>query len=93
MRSRYAAFAVRDVAYLADTWHPSTRPRKIRDDPAREWTGLEVVATSGGGMLDADGTVEFFAHHRTPGAGDDVLHEVSTFSRVDGRWVYVGRLD
>jgi uncharacterized protein YchJ len=47
-------------------------------------------------MLDSEGTVEFEARH-TGGSGDDpstdrIVHEVSTFSRVDGRWVYVGRL-
>lgn len=97
MRSRYSAFAVGDMAYLARSWHPDTRPRKIHDDPARQWTGLTILATSKGGMLDQEGTVEFEAHHTggrddDPGA-DHVVHEVSTFARVDGRWVYVGRID
>ncbi len=96
MRSRYSAFAVGDLAYLARSWHPDTRPRNIHDDPARRWTGLTVLATSGGGMLDQEGTVEFEAHH-TGGSDDDpaadhVVHERSTFSRVDGRWVYVDRV-
>ena len=95
MRSRYSAFAVGDVAYLAHSWHPDTRPRRIHDDPSRRWTGLDVLATSGGGMLDREGTVEFEAHH-TGGTSDDdpsadhVVHEISTFARHDGRWVYVG---
>ena len=92
MRSRYSAFALGDLAYLARSWHPDTRPRKIHDDPARTWTGLDVVATSKGGMLDQEGTVEFHAHH-TDDEGDHTLHEVSTFTRIDGAWVYVGRLD
>jgi SEC-C motif-containing protein len=96
MRSRYSAFAVGDLAYLARSWHPDTRPRKIHDDPARSWTGLTVLATSGGGMLDQEGTVEFEAHHtggNDDGPGTDhVVHERSTFARFDGRWVYVGRL-
>lgn len=89
MRSRYTAFAVGDVDHLARTWHPDTRPRRIHLDPARTWTGLDVVATSAGGLLDQDGVVEFRAHHRDAD-GDDVLHEVSTFTRHAGRWVYVG---
>lgn len=97
MRSRYSAFAVGDHAYLARSWHPDTRPRTIRDDPARRWTGLTILATSGGGMLDQDGIVEFEAHHTggsdDPPGVDHVVHERSTFTRVDGRWVYVGRLD
>ena len=92
MRSRYSAFALGDAAYLARSWHPDTRPGKIRDHPARTWTGLEIVGSSGGGMLDQDGTVEFRAHHRDPD-GDHVLHEHSTFTRFDGTWVYLGRCD
>ena len=91
MRSRYSAFALGDHEHLARSWHPSTRPAHIRDDPGRTWTGLDVLATSAGGLLDQDGTVEFQAHHSDV-HGDHVLHEVSTFPRLDGTWVYVGRL-
>ncbi|MCU1369015.1 MAG: hypothetical protein JWO77_209 [Ilumatobacteraceae bacterium] len=95
MRSRYTAFAMGDVAYLGYSWDPDTRPRQIHDDPDRRWTGLTIVATSAGGLLDQEGTVEFEARH--DGGGDDepgehVVHEVSTFRRLDGRWVYVGRV-
>lgn len=91
MRSRYSAFAVGDVEYLARTWDPSTRPRTIHIDPDRTWTGLEIVATEAGGLLDQTGTVEFHAHHRD-GDGDHILHEVSTFARADHAWVYVNGL-
>jgi SEC-C motif-containing protein len=97
MRSRYSAFAVGDLAYLERSWHPDTRPRTIHDDPARRWTGLTILATERGGALDQEGIVAFEAHH-TGGTDDDptgdhIVHERSTFSRVDGRWVYVGRVD
>jgi SEC-C motif-containing protein len=88
MRSRYSAFAVGDAGYLLDTWHPSTRPRSLDLDPGVRWTGLEVVASSGGSMLEAEGTMEFVARYvvdRTPGA----QHERSRFLRVDGRWHYL----
>lgn len=88
MRSRYSAFAWGDVEHLARTWHPSHRPRTIHLDPDRTWVRLEVLATTGGGLLDDRGTVEFRAHHRD-GGGDHALHEVSEFTRVDGAWVYV----
>lgn len=90
MRSRYTAFATGDVDHLARTWDPSTRPRTIHLDPDRTWTGLEVLATSGGGLLDTEGVVEFAAHH-SDSHGEHVLHEVSTFTRHDGRWVYLAR--
>ena len=89
MRSRYSAFAIGDLDYLARSWHPDTRPRTIHDDPTRAWTGLEILATTRGGLLDQEGTVTFDAHHRDP-HGDHVLHEASTFGRVDRMWVYVG---
>jgi SEC-C motif-containing protein len=84
MRSRYSAFAVGDADYLLATWHPGTRPRRLRLDPAVRWTGLEVVATAGGGLLTAEGTVEFRAHST---AGSQ--HERSRFVREDGRWFYL----
>ncbi len=92
MRSRFAAFARQDAAYLLDTWHPSTRPRRVRFDPTRRWVRLEVLETEAGGMLDSEGTVSFIAHHQR---GDKVgeLHEVSLFVRDDGRWRYLGPVD
>ena len=84
MRSRYSAFAVGDPAYLLATWHPRTRPRSLELDPAVRWTGLDIVATSGGSMLDTEGTVEFRAH-RVGG----VQSERSRFLRENGRWLYL----
>ncbi len=85
MRSRYAAFVVEDAGYLRDTWHPSTRPRRVELDPGERWTGLEVLGATGGGLFDAAGTVAFRAHHR-----GGVVAEDSAFARVDGRWCYLG---
>jgi SEC-C motif-containing protein len=89
MRSRYSAFVVADAAYLLATWHPTTRPADVGLDPAQRWTGLEVLATTGGGFLDAEGTVEFRASSVGPG-GPAVLHEDSLFTRDAGRWAYLG---
>lgn len=88
MRSRYSAFAVGDPAYLLATWHPDTRPARLDLDPGTRWTGLEVLATSAGRLLDAEGTVEFVARYvrdREPGT----QHERSRFTRVAGRWTYL----
>jgi SEC-C motif-containing protein len=89
MRSRYAAFAVGDEAYLLQTWHPDTRPHRLRLDPEDRWTRLEIVGGSGGGLLEPTGTIEFRAHRSHRGRAD-VLHENSRFVRHDGRWSYVG---
>ena len=67
MRSRYSAFAVGDAAYLLATWHPSTRPGSLDLDDDVRWTGLDVLGTTGGSLLGAEGTVEFRAHHLVAG--------------------------
>lgn len=97
MRSRYTAFALGDMDHLQKTWHPSTRPIALRDDPATRWTGLEIVDSTGGSLFDPEGTVTFRAHfrHLDPGGrpGDDeVLHERSRFVREGGQWFYVAPL-
>ena len=88
MRSRYSAFAVGDPAYLLATWHPRTRPRDLDLDPGVRWTGLDVLATTGGSLLAAEGTVEFRAHWRA-GGQVGAQHEDSRFTRVDGAWRYL----
>ena len=93
VRSRYSAFAVGDAAHQQATWDPATRPRSLELDPAVRWTGLEVLATTGGGLFDTEGTVTFRAHSRAGGEehvqAEDTHHERSRFRRLDGRWVYV----
>jgi SEC-C motif domain protein len=88
MRSRYSAFATGDVEYLLTSWHPDTRPEKLTLDPAQRWVRLEIVGTTGGGLLHKEGTVEFRAHYRHS-SHTGVLHERSRFTRVDGQWRYV----
>jgi SEC-C motif-containing protein len=88
MRSRFSAFAVEDTAYLLRTWHPDTRPRKLALDPGQEWTRLEILARTGGGLLHNEGTVEFRAHYRHHGR-DAFMEENSRFRREDGQWVYL----
>lgn len=88
MRSRYSAYAVGDVAYLLRTWHPGTRPQELTLEPGVRWYRLDILATSRGGMLDTDGTVEFRAHYRAPDGARE-QHEVSRFVRDSGAWVYV----
>ncbi|WP_432105613.1 YchJ family protein [Streptomyces sp. bgisy091] len=87
MRSRYAAFAVRDAGYLLRTWHPSTRPAVLDLDPQTRWVRLEILATTEGTTFHTTGTVTFRAHW-TDGDGPGSLHEKSRFVRHEGAWVY-----
>jgi SEC-C motif-containing protein len=88
MRSRYSAFALGDAEYLLATWHPTTRPRTLDLDPDVRWTGLDVLATTGGTLLTSAGTVEFRAHY-IAGKRAGSQHENSRFVREDGRWHYL----
>ena len=88
MRSRYSAFALGELAYVLESWHPGTRPDRVDPDPGLRWVGLEVVATEGGGPGERRGAVEFRARW-TRGAGSGVLAERSRFVRQSGRWWYV----
>jgi SEC-C motif-containing protein len=88
MRSRYSAFVVGDVDHLLTTWHPTTRPRVLDLDDRVRWIGLDVLATTGGALLAAEGTVEFRAHYVRDGAAG-TQHENSRFVREDGSWRYL----
>jgi SEC-C motif-containing protein len=88
MRSRYSAFALGDTVYLLTTWHPTTRPRTLDLDHDVRWTGLDVLATTGGSLLSGEGTVEFRAHY-VRGGGAGFQHENSRFVREGGRWRYL----
>jgi SEC-C motif-containing protein len=84
MRSRYSAFTVGDAAYLLRTWHPSTRPRSLDLDDTR-WVRLEVLETTGGSALQAEGTVRFRAYYK-----GGQMEENSRFVVDKGAWLYVG---
>lgn len=96
MRSRYSAFALGLVAYLLDSWHPSTRPESLELDSEVEWRRLLVETTERGGPFDREGFVVFTAIGRTP-EGRFEQRERSRFLRDrDGlaatapeRWRYV----
>ena len=89
MRARYSAFALSKTDYLLDTWHPSTRPRSLALDPTIRWTGLEILTSTGGSLLEKSGTVEFRARYRR-GPHGGAQTERSRFVRVGSRWRYVG---
>ncbi|MGW2840864.1 YchJ family protein [Streptomyces sp. NPDC001493] len=87
MRSRYAAFVVRDAGYLLRTWHPATRPPAVEFDPGTRWERLEILDTTEGSAFHTTGTVTFRAHW-TEGGRPGSMHERSTFVRHEGGWVY-----
>lgn len=92
MRARYSAYVTHHEGFLLVTWLPQTRPARITFDPDLRWTGLDVLATTGGTAFDRDGTVEFVAHYEVRRKGrwqPGELHELSRFVTDDARWLYV----
>ncbi len=85
MRSRFAAFALKEAAYVRATWHLSTRPATMEFARDQEWQSLQVGASSETGD---SATVEFVARSRVGGTSH-VLHETSRFVRERGQWFYV----
>jgi SEC-C motif-containing protein len=87
MRSRYAAYALDDDAYLRATWHSSSRPEALAEERQQrvKWIGLEVRRHLQSGD---EATVEFVARYKSGGRAQR-LHEVSRFLREDGRWYYL----
>jgi SEC-C motif-containing protein len=89
MRSRYTAYVLDDSAYLLRSWHPDTRPATLAGDPGLRWTGLDVLESTGGGLFDTEGLVEFRARYVEDGRAGE-MRERSRFVRHDGAWVYWG---
>lgn len=86
MRARFCAYVLANEAFLLATWHPDTRPDSVLFPDDVQWESLVVIDASGG-ALDTVGTVEFKARFRR----NDVpleLHELSSFDRIDGKWLY-----
>ncbi len=85
MRSRYAAFALGNAAYLLATWHPTTRPHQLAFTPGQQWLLLRILNAN---SEVAAVTVEFTARSRI-GSTIHTLHEISNFVQDGGRWFYV----
>lgn len=86
MRSRYSAYVLGRMDYVADTWHPSTRPSDLRNDSSTRWLGLKVLAQQQ--HTDDLAEVEFVARYRQGGGRAVRMHERSQFVRENGRWFY-----
>ena len=97
MRSRYSAYATSTVDYLYETSGP--RVQKDFDAASTKnwsqsaiWTGLEVLKTHKGEEADDVGVVEFIAHYTVKEKTFD-HHEIASFERHNGNWVFVdGRI-
>ncbi len=100
MRSRYAAFAMGDVAYLDGTQHPEHVDQAHPQDERRRtisafcrsarFPGLKIIDSA----ADGDDALVLFVARVFVGREDDTFMECSRFRRYNGAWRYLeGDLD
>lgn len=90
MRSRYSAYVKRNLGYIEKT---ISGPAKRQFDRKQaemlmehtDWEGLKVLASHESGD---QATVEFEARFMFQGKRQ-IMHEISSFQKIDGKWVYV----
>jgi SEC-C motif-containing protein len=93
MRARYTAHTTANVAFLMATLHEKNRGEGEEESVRRwaqesEWLGLEILSTEKGGAKDDEGVVEFVCRYRDRKGVAHAHHELSTFVKEDGRWLF-----
>lgn len=90
MRSRFSAYYLGGFGdYLLDTWFPATAKGLTAIELCKkehDWQRLQIVDKN---QTGDEGFVEFNAWYLEDGV-EQVLHEKSVFSRIQGQWLYVG---
>lgn len=89
MRSRYSAYAKGNLAYIEKTMGGPAKAQFNRKQAEAlvndtHWIKLEVLATR---EHEDNGMVEFRATFEFQGK-TQVMHEISTFKKVGGKWLY-----
>lgn len=91
MRSRFTAYALGGHGeYLIKTWFPAMAQNLSAlelNEKTLDWSRLEVLSKSQKGD---EGEVEFNAFYKDDQGKEDVMHERSSFKRINGVWYYVG---
>ena len=91
MRSRYAAYVLKNVSYIVDTTVPSQRALlnvQAIETWAEEtqWLGLQILNTES--LTKTQSAVEFPAVFQGE-EGVQTHHERSIFVKIDDRWYFV----
>ncbi len=87
MRSRFAAFALPNGAYLMETTLPEKRKYHSQKElqewgESNTWTNLEIITSSGN-------KVEFKAFYIDKNGNSQLHHELSVFEKSGENWYYV----
>lgn len=89
MRSRFSAYILNNTNYILKTWAAAVPAEKVTfAEENIVWQRLEILDTKKGGINDNKGIVEFKAFYLNNGE-DYMLHELSRFSKTNGRWFYM----
>ena len=91
MRSRYAAYVLKNVPYIVDTTVPSQQALlNVQAIQAwaenTQWLGLQILKTET--LSKFQSAVEFHAVFQGE-EGEQTHHERSIFVKIDGRWYFV----
>ncbi|WP_343222141.1 YchJ family protein [Methylomonas paludis] len=89
MRSRFSAYAMRNVDYLLVSWDVAKRPAEIDfSKETAQWQHLQIINCKKGGIQDSKGIVEFKAFYTQDG-DEFFMHEISRFVKNGQRWLYL----
>ncbi len=97
MKSRFSAFASKNIDYILDTHHPETR-NEVSKEEVELWSkksdflSLIILDTVAGQKDDQKGIVEFVAEYKTEGYIRK-HRERSIFKKLDGKWYYHSQID
>ena len=98
MRSRYSAFVEQNEPYLLATWHPDTRPSRVRLADNQRWLGLSINTMTLGGlaiaigvMVDASVVMVENAHKRLERARDRIPAEPTLIAGVTELYLALAR--
>ena len=86
MRSRYSAYATKEISYIIETHDPKTR-KDLDESSTRAWAEnsqfheLEVLSTTNGGEQDSEGEVEFMAFYSS--SNEERLDDEEETGEVD----------
>ena len=91
MRSRYAAYVLKNVPYIVETTVPSQQALlNVQAIQAwaeeTQWLGLQILNTES--LTKTQSAVEFRAVFQGE-EGEQTHHERSIFVKIDGRWYFV----
>ena len=92
MRSRYSAFALNKLEYIKNTMTGKAAQGFIAEPEEQsqnstQWLGLDVIKSYSYKKNPNHAFVEFRALYTFEGT-TSVLHELSEFTKIDGRWFY-----